>query len=304
MSRKINSWTKNTLLGVESLEGRSLLSGLHSAAHVHVEDHHPAIVSTSSAKTTTIAAKSSSHSETHLVATLADPAKVNGVTATAKFESEIKKGVTVSELSVQVEGAKPTDRIDVQITDTTTGTHTSIGTIDVKANGTGQLKLKSNSLVLAAGSEITLVSKADNTVLASGPFATRTSKPKGSDDHSGEQNETHLTASTDPSISLIGAAKYESETEHGLIVSELSVSVKGGKPGTEVDVLLAPDATTPAVSVGKITLGADGTGRLKFKSNAPTVSQGSVLTLTGVNNLDGSAVTTTGTFGVSTSTKH
>ncbi len=37
MSRKFNSWTKNTLLGVESLEARSLLSGLHSAAHVHAE---------------------------------------------------------------------------------------------------------------------------------------------------------------------------------------------------------------------------------------------------------------------------
>jgi hypothetical protein len=238
------------------------------------------------------------------VATLVDPAKLNGVTATAKFESEIKKGITVGELNVQVKGAKPNDRIDVQITNTTTGTPVSIGTINVKANGTGQLKLKSNSLVVAAGSEITLVSKADNTVLASGPFATRVSKPEGTDDHSGEQNETRLTATTDHSIALIGTAKYESETEHGLVVSECSVSVKGGKPGTEVDVLLAPDATTPGVSIGKITVGADGTGRLKLKTNAPTVSKGSVLTLTGINNLDGSAVTTNGTFGASTSTKH
>ena len=55
---KRKSWLEQTRLTLESLETRSLLSGIHGAVGAHVSDHHPAIVGTAVAKSTTVTAKS------------------------------------------------------------------------------------------------------------------------------------------------------------------------------------------------------------------------------------------------------
>src|SRR6476620_8783533 len=102
---------------LESLEARSLLSGFHSALSAHdVGHHHAAIVSMPAASSVrATAGATGQQSETHLVATLADPANASGVTGTAKFESETEHGLVVSELSVKVKGATPGSTIDVTL---------------------------------------------------------------------------------------------------------------------------------------------------------------------------------------------
>lgn len=306
MSENRKSWTNRTHLMLESLEARSLLSGIHTALSAHeVDHHHAAIVSmqgTSSAKTT--AEATGQQSETHLVATLADPANASGVTGTAKFESETEHGLVVSELSVQVKGATPGAVIDVTIS----GSTTPIGQITVKADGTGQLKLTANVPAVATDSVISLsTTSAGNTtptLLASGSFVTPTGKPNGSHDHGNEGSETHLVASlADPNSKLTGSARYESETEHGLVANELSVQIKGGTPGAIIDVSLAADSTGPSTSIGKITVGADGTGRLKLNSNVPAITTTSIITLSATA-ADGSPTTaiTSATFAIPTPT--
>lgn len=291
---KRKSWIEQSRLTLESLESRSLLSGIHGAATARVPDHHPAIVSTATAKSTAVAAKSSSvKSETHLVANLADATGASKVTGTAKFESELKRGVPVRELSVEVKGATAGSVIQVTATDAK-GAVTNLGTITVRAAGSGKLKLTTKSPDILAGSSISLnMTDAAGTVttLASGIFAVPT-KGSGSSHDSGsahdsgsehDDNETKLAATfVDPASKLTGSACFESETEHGLVVSELSVNLKGGTPGAVIDVSISVDGTSPTTSIGRITIGKDGTGRLKLNRAAPAVTSSSVITLSSV----------------------
>ena len=297
---KRKSWIEQSRLTLESLESRSLLSGIHGAATARVPDHHPAIVSTATAKSTAVAAKSSSvKSETHLVANLTDATGASKVTGTAKFESELKRGVPVRELSVEVKGATAGSVIQVTATDAK-GAVTNLGTITVRAAGSGKLKLTTKSPDILAGSSISLnMTDAAGTVttLASGIFAVPT-KGSGSSHDSGsahdsgsshdsgsehDDNETKLAATfVDPASKLTGSACFESETEHGLVVSELSVNLKGGTPGAVIDVSISVDGTSPTTSIGRITIGKDGTGRLKLNRAAPAVTSSSVITLSSV----------------------
>ncbi len=282
----------------ESLEFRSLLSGFH-APHVHIADHHPAIVSTAGAsvRTAVAAARSAgAQSETRLVAILADPAGTSTVTGAARFRSGSENGVAISQLSIQVRGGTPEAKIDVTIADST-GTSVSVGQIVVSADGTGQLKLTSGVPAVTASSVISL-STTDaagaTTLLASGTFAVPTGNPCGLRGHGGEQSVTHLTASlADPSSQLIGTARYKSGIESGTAASKLNVAVKGATPGAVIDVSLAADATSTSVSVGQITIGADGTGRLKLNTGLPAVTSTSVITLSAVTTAVDGTVTTT-----------
>jgi hypothetical protein len=299
MSGKRKLWIEQTRLTLESLETRSLLSGFHGVVAPRVVDHQVAIVSSSSsaAKSTAVVARSdSSKSETHLVATLADPTGVSKVTGTAKFESELKRGVAVRELNVEVKGATPRSLINVSITDAS-GNITDLGRITVKANGTGSLKLTSRSPNVLVDSVISL-SSTDSagaiTTLASGKFATPIKGSGGSHDDGGDHSETHLAATlADPGSSLRGSACYESETEHGLVVTELSIELKGGTPGAVIDVSLAADGTSQSTSIGQITIGADGKGRLKLRATAPAVTTSSVISLSTVSTAAGGTVTVT-----------
>lgn len=312
MSGKKKPSIKRKRLILECLESRSLLSGFHTPFAVHIADHHPEIVSTLGATVrgaVTAANSAGEQGETHLVATLADPAGVSKVTGTARFESETENGVAASELSIHVKGGTPGATIDVAIADST-GTSVSVGQIVVNADGTGQLKLKSNVPTVTASSVISL-STTDaagvTTLLASGTFAVPTGNPCGSHEHEGEQNETHLMASlADPSSKLTAMAHYESETEHGSAVSKLNVFIKGATPGAVIDVSLAADSTSPSTSIGQITIGADGTGRLKLNSGLPTVTSTSVITLSAVTTASDGTITTTpitsATFAVPTHT--
>ncbi|QDU26640.1 hypothetical protein ETAA8_17210 [Anatilimnocola aggregata] len=293
---KRKSWIEQSRLTLESLETRSLLSGIHGAATARVPDHHPAIVSTAAAKSTAVAAKSSSvKSETHLVANLADATGASKVTGTAKFESELKRGVPVRELSVEVKGATAGSVIQVTATDAK-GTASVLGSITVKADGSGKLKLTAKSPDILAGSSISLNSTdAAGTVstLASGIFAVPT-KGSGSGHDSSDHTETKLAAKlVDPASKLTGSVCFESETEHGLVVSELSVQLKGGTPGAVIDVSISLDGKSPASSIGQITIGADGTGKLKLNKTAPAVTATSVITLSTVSTATDGSVTVT-----------
>ncbi|MCE9526540.1 MAG: hypothetical protein K8R36_10850 [Planctomycetales bacterium] len=292
------------------MEFRSLLSGFHTP-HVHLADHHPAVVSTGASVRGALAASKSAEaqSETHLVATLADPAGTSTVTGTARFESETENGVVVSQLGIQVQGGTLGTTIDVAISDST-GTSVSVGQIVVNADGTGQLKLTSNVPTVTANSVISL-STTDaagvTTLLASGTFAGRTGIPCGSHDHGGEQNETHLMASlADPNSQLTGRVHFESETESGAAVSKLHVVIKGGTPGAVIDVSIAPDSTSASSSIGQITIGENGTGRLMLTMGVPAVTSTSVITLSAVTTAADGKVTTTpitsATFAVPTHT--
>jgi hypothetical protein len=76
------------------------------------------------------------------------------------------------------------------------------------------------------------------------------------------------------------------------------VSVKGGKAGAVIDVSIT-DALGASVSVGRITIGAKGTGKLSlasnpheksqtaFPANFPAVAAGSIVTLSAVDTTSG-----------------
>lgn len=289
------SWFERSRPTLESLESRSLLSGVHGAGGARVADHHPAIVSTAP-KTAAASARSSSSSETHLVAKMADASGVSTVTGTAKFESEMKKGVAVRELSVEVKDATAGSVIQVTATDAK-GTVSALGTITVKANGTGKLKLTTKSPDILAGSNISLSSTDSTgvvTTLATGTFVVPTKGSGAGHDSTGDHSEAKLAASlTDPASTLTGAACFESETEHGLVVSELSVQLKGGTPGAVIDVSISVDGTSPATSIGRITIGANGTGKLKLNKTAPAITSASVISLSTVSTATDGTVTVT-----------
>lgn len=289
------SWFEQSRPMLESLESRSLLSGVLGAVGARSADHPPAIVS-SAPKAAPVSAKSSSFSETHLVAKLFDANGVSTVTGTAKFESEMKKGVPVRELSIEVKGAIAGSVIQVTATDAK-GTVSVLGTITVKTDGTGKLKLTTKSPDILAGSSISLSSTDSSgvaTTLATGSFAVPTKGSGSGHDLSGDHTETKLAASlADPASTLTGTACFESETEHGLVVSELSVQLKGGTPGAVIDVSISADGTSPGTSIGRITIGADGTGKLKLNKTAPAVTSASVISLSTVSTATDGTVTVT-----------
>lgn len=265
-------------LSIESLEARSLLSGLHSVVPSPIINYTAAHVSTKTAA----AAATNQHTETHLTATLADPSGISTVTGSAEYEAETEKGIAVKQLNVQIKGGTPGAILDVTISDST-GNKVAVGQMTVKTDGSAQLNLSANLPDVVANSVITL-STTDatgaTTVLSSGLFAAPSTKSDGS--HS-EQNDTHLKASIiDPNSTLTGSAYFESETEHGLVVSQLKVKLKGGVPGTVIDVSIAADSKSAASSVGQITIGADGSGQLKLSKGAPGITATSVITLSTV----------------------
>lgn len=109
--------------------------------------------------------------------------------------------------------------------------------------------------------------------------------------------ESHLSAQlVDPGSSATGKVQYETETEHGKVKNEFSVSVKGAAPSTSLDV------TIDGVIVGQITTDSSGRGKLKFSSqphgseqafpaNFPTINAGSVVS---VGTITGTLATGTG----------
>lgn len=199
--------------------------------------------------------------------------------------------------------------IQVSATDTK-GIASVLGTITVKADGSGKLKLTAKAPDILAGSSISLYttdSAGAVTSLASGIFAVPSRGSGSGHDSSGDHTEIKLAASlVDPASKLTGSACFESETEHGLVVSELSVQLKGGTPGAVIDVSISVDGTGPATSIGRITIRADGTGKLKLNKTAPAVTATSVVTLSTVSTATDGSVTVTpitnATFAATTKT--
>jgi hypothetical protein len=323
MLSKNRTLSRKAELGIESLERRSLLSAIHSIAQAPIvaASHAPAIVAPS-ATAAVVNRLNASHSsgvqaseqnETHLQATLADSTGVNSTTGIVSYESETEHGVVVSQLNVAVKGAAPGDVVSVSIPDanglpvvvgqfTTATDETGKLTLSSNPHGTLQQPLPANFPAVSAGTVISL-SVTDpttnvTTVIASGAFAAPTSNPEGGHSKNTE-NETHLSASlADPASTLKACATFETGTEHGLTVTEFKVTVKGGTPGAVIDVAIN-DGLGNNLSVGQITIGADGTGRLSLSSNPhgksqlqlptnfPTVASGSMITLSTVDPVTG-----------------
>ncbi len=291
MSKRHNLQLSNKRLAMESLEARQLLSGFDSVAPSPASQH-AAIVSTSNkSPVTTVAAKST---EVHLTAVLANTVSTSTMTSNAQYESETEHGVVVRQLAVNVKGGTPNDVINVTITTTvgTTSTVLPIGKITVAADGTGQLKLSPTAPEVAANSVISfsVTDKAGLTkVIAKGTFVASV------ETHDSSESETELMASlADTKSTLKSTAQYESETEHGLVVSKLNINITGAVAGAVID------ATIDGKSVGTITIGANGVGQLKLTTNVPTITTKSILTLSAVTKAaNGSTILTpivSGTF--------
>ncbi len=282
MSIRTTRRTSKLKLTVETLESRRLLSGFQTVGQSHRSESRPAIVSTSTPS-------SSQLSESHLVATLVDPAGASKITGIAKFETETKLGTVVQEFKVQVAGAVAGDVIDVTVTNAA-GQSTPVGKITIGLLGTGKLEFKSGLSALAAGDVVSLsMTNAAGAVtqLASGSLAVPTNTPP-------IHQETHLRAAlVDTASKLTGKAEYESETEHGLVFSKLEVEVSNGTPGAKIDVSIAVDATSSSVSVGTVLIGTKGKGKLTLKSNVPAITTASVVTLSSITTAAGGTVTLT-----------
>lgn len=295
MSRAKKPVSFSPRLGLEQLEARSMLSGIHDAAVSHLvkaHDHHPAIVAPSHSSSSS----SKAHAETHLTAALSDPANP-AFTGNANFESKTEHGVTVSKLSISVQGGTAGDQLPLSIVDTSGNTFNT--TLTIGADGTARLCFSSNPHgasgqafpanfpTIAAGTMVTV----DN---ATGTFAASThGSDHGSHDHGGQHQDTNLVATlADPNNSATtGFAHFESSTEHGLTVSEFSLRFQGGNPGDQLAVSI--DDGNGNLFNSTLTVGTDGTARLCFSSNPhdasqqafpagfPTIAAGTVITVNG-----------------------
>ncbi len=265
----------------ESLENRSMLACINAVAPGTASV--PAIVNTfahtAAWQSTTAMAKaaspSSRDSETHLTAMLT-PTGQNKITGFVAFETETHCTNTTSSMNVTIKGGTAASVLTVSIQDAT-GNAFALGTITVAADGTGQLTLSSNphgtqqgfpaNMPTIAATTVVSLSVTDpatkvSTVLGSGSLAKPTRKAGGH-----ETGETNLIAVlNDSNSTLTGSAQYEIEKEHGATVTELGVRLKGAKIGAVIDVTIV-DASGAKVSVGQITVAADGTGRMSLSSN-------------------------------------
>lgn len=300
-------------LDFESLEGRRLLAANHAffAPPIH---HAHATTSATVSAAAALHANSSSVSAstgTHLGATLSS-ANGSTLTGTVNYDSTTNNGVTLTNFRISVSGGTAGTVLTVTVPDST-GAAFTLGTITLDANGKGSLALSSSptgtqqplptNMPALTASTIVSVSSTDattqaSTVLANGTLAARTGHGCGHGRGS-EANETELRATlSDTASGVTGSAKYESETIHGLVVSEFAVKVKGATAGSVIDVSIV-DSAGVSVSVGNITVGSDGAGTLSLSShphgksqslpaNFPTVAAGSTVVLSYVDSTTGS----------------
>jgi len=263
-------------LSFESLETRSLLSGMH-AVEVHaggtLDAHVPGIVS--------LHGGAHANSVTNLRASLSDPTGASDVMGQVHLQTKALHGTTSSSLAVNVRGATAGDTIDVALDGT------SVGQITVGADGTGSLRLRSSSLIASAGSVVTLSQTTTDdtgaditTDLASGTLA-RVGRRLGLDDVTHEASRL-VASATDATSGLSVRATSESETEDGNTENNLNVLVRGGTPGSMIDVSLGDDAGG-STSLGQVTVNNAGVGHLSLHDLSTAIASGNTLDLSTIN---------------------
>lgn len=278
---------RSNRLFVEALEGRRLLASIAGMENAETESEHGDLVSTSHSR-------SNDSNEIHYSGKLLPADATSTAKGRVEFESESEKGIQKSEFKASVSGLEANANYTVNVDGA------DVGTIHTNSAGVGKLVRKSGAPAVVEGSVVNINDASGATVLSTtlssgaAPIGT-TSKSLASSsvgDTSSQSTHTELKAKlADPAgvSKLRGEAEYESETEHGLVVSKFSVSVKGGTPGETIDVKVDD------VLVGSITLDSLGRGRLVFSSHPiagkslpfpadfPAVSANSVVTVGGVS---------------------
>jgi len=160
---------------------------------------------------------------------------------------------------------------------------TVIGTITTDATGSGRLVLSSRPkgpnqaplpanfpASLAAGAKVTIGDNTAGDNLLSGTLAVPTpgrGEHRGDDgDHEEDENEINLAANLTGTTAATATAVFHSETEDGTTKSLFAVKVKGGHTG---DVLAV---AVDGVTVGSITIDANGNGSLAFSTSAKSTA--------------------------------
>jgi anti-sigma-K factor RskA len=266
---------KKPRLSFESLEMRSLMSGIHAVEAHDFNSHVPPLVGSHGH------GGAHANSVTNLRASLSDPTGTSGITGHVQYQSRTHHGATNTALRVNIEGGTAGDVIDVTVDGT------SVGQITVRDDGSGALRLKSGAPTASAGSVITLSqtttddSGADvTTVLATG---TLVGKGKPASTHV----NTHLVASaTDDASGVSVRSVYQSESEHGHTESNLVVQIRAATAGDVIDISIT-DSAGNTTSLGTATVNGGGNAHLVLHNSSTAVAAGSTLSLSTVND-DGS----------------
>lgn len=212
------------------------------------------------------------NSETRLATTLTDTTGANTAVGFASYVVKTDHSVTTKQFDVRVSGAVAGSKLTVNVGGF------DVGTITVNDNGTGALSFSTNpktgQTVFPASFPITV----DATTAVkigtdlNGTLATVT-KPCGPGSGITVTDVTRVAASlSDPSgtSTLKANVSYSSANINGTVMSAFRVCVTGGTAGQVVDVKITTtdSAGVPTqVTVGKITLDANGRGQLLYTTN-------------------------------------
>lgn len=275
---------------VEFLETRTVPSATAELGAAHVAE-----VNSAPHNSPRVQGAASVETETHLAGPLTSNDPKVTATGSVAFESATHGTTTSSEFHVKVTGLAAVTTYDVTVVNGID--KFVVGTIKTDATGTGQLELETGSTshplplnfpVISAASTVTVGTNLSAKLAALTP-------PTGAGGQTSEPHtETHLQAAlNDPksTTAISGRAEFESETEHGSVVSVLKVSVKKAPPGAKLDVMIG------SFKAGTITVDASGNGSLLLSpvsADFPALNTTSPITL-----LNGTATLASGTFATS-----
>jgi hypothetical protein len=277
MSRNRRSLVRSKPLGFDSLESRSLLSGLHGAASFHAGiDHAPALIGGHRGGPSN--GQAGDHVSSVLVAKLTDAN--SDLAGSASVATIDRNGTAITVLKVHVHGATGDAPLDVAIGGT------PVGTVALTKEGAGTLILTSGTntrghigtlpagLTIEEGSAITVGT-------AEGTFAKRPDPPV----------IVRLgTKLTNADGEVVGFASYMTRTFNGTTTSRLAIHVRNAVPDEELNVSVV-DKNGATVDLGTITADEEGEAKLILVSNPGDGQQGFPSGFTG---LDVSSTVTVG----------
>jgi hypothetical protein len=264
------------------LSGRGLWAGdshfsSPSAQVANYQSVASAMIAQASARLNFFAAFGSPFSTsgtTVLTASLSDPN--SSATGSATFNTATENGVSETELKVSVTGATASSTLDVLVGGT------KVGMLSTDSTGAGSVVLSTDP----KGTEQAFTTPPPTNVAAgttvsagtvTGNLATPTYTGGGGGCEGSNENETVLTtALTSTTTSATGTATFKSETENGVAVTILKLSVTGATASSTLNVLVG------TTIVGTLTTDSTGAGTAVFSTN-PTGTEKSFTTVpTGV----------------------
>jgi len=259
---------------VECLESRTVPSHSPVIAAAHVGDAGSANRGPGQS--------SSAESEVHLAATLVSNDPTVNAAGSVSFESKSKGGKTSSELNVQVSGLAARTTFDVTVDGVV------VGKVTTNAAGAGRLELKFGDKSNPLPANFPTIT-ANSVVAVGANLSGKFDAPLRLDEHGPEvRAETHLAARlSDPTgaSKITGQSEFESETEHGMIISVFKVNVSNAAPNTTLNVKV------DGVAIGSIVVDATGRGSLMLATtplagsslpipaNFPALHAGSTITV-------------------------